>query len=345
MNNNNYSITLEQNNTNITDSFIIFKINNKKYGIDIKNIIEVINLPEIEISMQPPEGIIGTLNYNGSIIKVVDLSVLLGFEPSQFSINNQLIIVCAEDNYFAIHTQKIEDIIQIPPEDLQLIPFEIENSIIKEVYEDEDNTINIIDINLTEKALSERKSNISKTDYSKLLPSDEKSKQILNLRSAQHKKNREIFSFPLELNTVNQYILFKLDNHNYYLDLKYVKEFVSIKRLNITKLPYTQDYIKGIINLKGNFLVIIDLKRFLNNEISDIKEGSKVIVVKGKNFDIALLVDEIKYIKNLNDIKKDSIYSNNSKYIYTEFMEEDKLYSILNFDKIINDERLFINIE
>ena len=39
-----------------------------------------------------PENIIGIFNYNGLMIKAVDLCPFLGFEPSNFSINNQLII-------------------------------------------------------------------------------------------------------------------------------------------------------------------------------------------------------------------------------------------------------------
>jgi purine-binding chemotaxis protein CheW len=154
-----------------------------------------------------------------------------------------------------------------------------------------------------------------------------------------------MFTFPLNINTNNQYILFTLDNQNYFLDLKHVKEFTSIKRLNITTLPYTKDYIKGIINLKGDFLIVIDLKRFLNNETSQLAEGSKLIVVLGKNFNIALLVDDIKNIKNLtNNQIRNPEYTGSSEYISNEFVEDGQLYNILNFDKFINDDKLYINI-
>ena len=125
-----------------------------------------------------------------------------------------------------------------------------------------------------------------------------------------------------------------------------MKEFTSIKRLKITKLPYTQDFIKGIINLKGDFLVVIDLKRFLNNNSSTLNEGSKLIVVNGKNFNVALLVDDIKYIKNLKNAQiTNKTMSRSSDYISGEFVEDDILYSVLNFERFINDERLYINIK
>ena len=341
--NNNYTITSSFGIHESQKYYIVFTVKKNKYAINIQNIMEVINIPDIEIPSVAPDGIIGIFNYKGLMINVIDLCPFLGFHSSGFSINNQLIIAHFEGNCFAIHTEKIDNIMQFDIGQTQDLPFNIENSIIKEIYKYEENAINIIDIKMLNTLISRQDAPKSDINYIELFPSDEKSKQILKLRTLQNNKNREIFSFPFNLNTLNQYILFTLDNHNYYLDLKYVKEFISIKRLNITKLPYTQDFIKGIINLKGDFLVVIDLKRFLNNDINKIKEGSKIIVVQGKNFNLAFLVDEIKFIKNIEN-SYNSVNTNSSKYILSEFMEEGKLYSILNFDKIINDERLYVNI-
>jgi len=343
--NNNYQVTLTSGLNNTNNHFIVFSIKNNLYAIKIENVMEVINLPEIEIPAKAPESIIGMFNYNGLMIKAVDLCPFLGFETSSFSISNRLIIAIADGNCFAIHTETIENIIQLDKQNIQTIPFEMDNSILKNVYKSENRTINIIDIDTLNKLISETHSKESNINYFNLFPSDEKSQQILKLRANQNKTAQEVFSFPFDLNSANKYILFTLDNNNYYLDLKYVKEFTSIKRLNITKLPYTQDFVKGIINLKGEFIVVIDLKHFLNNSNNDSKEGNKLIIAEGKNFNIAFLVDDIKLIKNIQRILQPNIYSVNSAYIYSEFMEEGELYSILNFEKIINDERLYINIE
>ncbi|MBE7705114.1 MAG: hypothetical protein E7Z90_04790 [Cyanobacteria bacterium SIG29] len=336
---NNYALTSNEN----LNHYIVFELQNKYYAINIQNVIEVINIPQIEIPQMTPEGIIGIFNYNGIMIKVVDLCPLLGFTPDEFSINNQLIIVNNNDTYYAIHTNKIINISQSNLSQIQELPYNTENSILKSIYKADTTTINIIDVNQIEKIL-DNNTNTGKINYAELFPKDEKSKQILNIRAEENKKFTESFSFPIEFNSQNQYILFQLNNQNYYLDIKYVKEFISVKRLNITKLPYTQDFIRGIINLKGDFLVVLDLKKFLNDNTTNNEEG-KLIIVESNNFDLALLVDEIKYIKNLKNIKFQEQNQNNNSYILTEFMEENELYSILNFEKIINDERIYINIK
>ena len=341
--NNNYELTLS-NIRNSNNYYIIFSLNNKTYAINIQNVVEVINIPEIESPIVTPKSVIGMFNYNGQMIKTIDLCPFLGFETSEFSINNQLIIAMVEDNCFAIHTEKIQNIVQLENENIQAMPYGIEDSILEKVYKSNENTINIVNINMLNTLISRANQPEGKINYVDLFPKDEKSKQILSIRAKENKISQELFSFPFNLNTVNQFILFSLDNSNYYLDLKYVKEFTTLKRLNITKLPYTKDFVKGIINLKGEFLVVIDLEKFLNEKSTRTKEATKLIIVEGKDFNIALLVDDIKYIKDLKNVQKTSMYTGNSKYIYSEFIEEGVLYSILNFEKIINDEKVYINI-
>ena len=90
---------------------------------------------------------------------------------------------------------------------------------------------------------------------------------------------------------------------------------------------------------------MVDLKLFLNEENNSTTKYNKIIIIEGKNYNLALLVDDIKYIKTLNDIRPSVFTDEFSKYIYYEFIEDNELYSILNIEKIINDERLYINID
>lgn len=344
--NNNYAITTSTSTNEFINQFIVFEIKEYQYGINIQDVIEVIKLPQIEFSQTTPEGVIGIFNYNGTIIKVIDICPLLGFETNNFNVNNQLIIISNGNSCYALHVEKIINIIQADNEKIQNLPYDSEASLVKEIYKTNDSAINIIDTQKIEELIAKNSNKSNEIKYELLFPNDEKSKQILELRAKQNKKEHELFSFQVDNSTTNQYVLFTLNEQNYYLDLKYVKEMTSLKRLNVTKLPYTQDHIKGMVNIKGDFLVVLDLKNFLNDEKSEITKNSKLIIVESKNFNLAFLVDDIQYIKNIEDNRKIEMNkASNSPYIACEFMEEDKLYSILNFEKIINDERLYVNIK
>ena len=343
--NNNYQLEIAQENNltaNFENNYIVFSLRNKHYAINIKDVLEIINMPELEITEQTPKGVIGIFNYNGIMIKAIDLCPFLGFETPAFSINNQIIIITKGEHCFAVHTEQIENVVQFESEDIQKIPYESENSILSAVYRDKNTTVSIIDTDILLKFLSEKQAVDNTINYANLFPTDEKSLQILKLRANQHKIKQDSFAFPVTTNSINQYILFSLDELNYYLDLKYVKEFTSIKRKNITKIPYTQDFIRGLINIKGEFMLVLDLKKFLNPNSTSNTEGNKLIITEGKNFHLAFLVDDIKYIKTLKNIP--TTLNSGSGYISSEIMEEDGLNSIINFEKIIGDEKLYINV-
>lgn len=341
---NNNSIIISDNLAgNKTEYLIIFRKGVNIYGINIKNILEIINIPLIETPMIMPKGIIGFCNYNGAMIKIIDINPFLGFSTDNFSVNDKLIIVNVQDNCFAVHTEEIINIIPLAEENVQILPVENKNAILREIYNSQEHSINIIDIQiLNDITLNNTEKNT--INYSELMPKDEESKKTLRLRTENNILNNDNYTSLINLPVTNQFLLFTLDNNNYYLDLKYIKEFVSYNRVNITKLPYTKNFIKGIINSKGDFVVVIDLKCFLNKEESIIKDSSKLIITEGRNFNIAFLVDDIKYIKSLNNIKKDERYTGNSKYIISEFTEDNELYSILSYEKILSDERIYIDI-
>lgn len=75
-----------------------------------------------------------------------------------------------------------------------------------------------------------------------------------------------------------QIVLFGLNNEDYGLEITKVQEIVRYQE--VKKLPDTIDYIQGVINLRGKIIPIIDLKYKLYQQISEISEETRIIVVK-----------------------------------------------------------------
>ena len=149
----------------------------------------------------------------------------------------------------------------------------------------------------------------------------------------------------------DQYIIFKLGEHNYCLYSLYIKELVSPKNFTITQIPYASDFVKGIINLKGDFYTVINLKQFIgiDNEIhnknTNINNDCKMIIIDSADLKLALWVDNVVDIINISE---DNIEIKNNPelsklYIKAEVLIDGKVYNILNIEKLISDEKLYIN--
>ena len=67
------------------------------------------------------------------------------------------------------------------------------------------------------------------------------------------------------MNTTHEYVIFKLEREFYGIGIHHVENIEKI--IPITRVPYTKDYIKGVVNLRGNIIPIVDLrKRFFLEE-------------------------------------------------------------------------------
>ncbi len=147
-----------------------------------------------------------------------------------------------------------------------------------------------------------------------------------------------------ELEDESQFVTFKLDSEEYGLEIHRAKDIVSVPEM--TKVVNAADELLGIINLRGNMLPVVDLRKKFNMKAKEITKKSRIIVVENAHEDIGFLVDEVTQVlkTNNNQIEKppaDSQY-NHSHLINGISKDGDRLVILLEFDKIIHS--LNINV-
>ena len=144
----------------------------------------------------------------------------------------------------------------------------------------------------------------------------------------------------------DKFISFSLNDSLYCMHLECVKEF--LKNYSITRIPCDLDYISGVITFRGDFVAIIDLKKFMeldgNDYIFDYNENkNSIIILETPDFKMGFLVDKI---FSIIDIPEELIAKNSYKhnrYIQSEVLMDEKLYTVLNIKNILSDERLFVD--
>ena len=142
-----------------------------------------------------------------------------------------------------------------------------------------------------------------------------------------------------ELHPKRKLISFNLNNDLYCIPLDYVKEV--LKDTTITNVPGTPDFIEGIMNLRGDYITVLNIKKFLNMEKNqtNVNEKRPVIIVKFADMEIAFLIDKI---NELFEIPEDKIVDSGEGYYIAEFIHKDIPYTILSVEKIFTDKRIII---
>jgi len=99
-------------------------------------------------------------------------------------------------------------------------------------------------------------------------------------------------------NQLQQYLTFLVGKEKLAIGILDVNEIIEIS--NITRVPMTPDYIRGVINLRGNVVPVIDLSARLGHQVSDISKRSCIVLVEVEANDepqiIGMLVDQVNEI-------------------------------------------------
>ncbi len=136
-----------------------------------------------------------------------------------------------------------------------------------------------------------------------------------------------------------QYIILRFDNEQYGIDISYIDNIVRLQP--ITRVPHTQSYFLGVINLRGEIVPVMSLREKF--ELSD-KENtnlSRILILKIEgNAKVGILVDEVREVVTLteNQIEKISSDSEDFRtYITGIGKYNDTLISLINIAGLISD--------
>lgn len=95
---------------------------------------------------------------------------------------------------------------------------------------------------------------------------------------------------------------FRIGNLNFVAPLKQVNEIMHYPK--ITLIPGTQRWVKGIANVRGTLLPIVDLQGFLKDKPISLTSRSRVLVVKRDDLSVGLVVNEVSGLKHYQDEEK-----------------------------------------
>lgn len=322
--------------------YLYFFLGGSKYAVNVQEVVEIMKLPTLDYPQKLPADAVGLLNYNNFTINVLDLRFYLDIAISSYSVSNRLLIVKTDESIFGLLIDNVGDIISLDESKIEYFKFQNETKVIDFLYKERNETISVINLYALENILKEGKIS-DNVDIPSLFPTDEDSKSVFTQRSLALTEKNEL-SLAADVFSQNRFTCFALDGSNYCMNLEYVKEF--LKNSVITPIPCDLDYIKGVITLRGDFVAVIDIKKFLGISNSETDEEAKkefnnIIVLEASDCKIAFLVDKIFEIK---DISEELINRNRQeqKYILSEVVLNDKIYNILNMKNILSDEKLFI---
>ncbi len=141
----------------------------------------------------------------------------------------------------------------------------------------------------------------------------------------------------------NRYLTFQLGDEVYGIEIRYVTEIVGVQK--ITEVPDMPNFIKGVVNLRGQVIPVLDIRLRFNMKPREYDERTCVVVVNIEDTSVGLIVDTVQEVREINPenvspppaVSRDS---ERAKYILGLGKIGDEVNILLDLAKLLQDEEM-----
>ncbi len=138
----------------------------------------------------------------------------------------------------------------------------------------------------------------------------------------------------------DKYLTFHLNGEDYGIEIAFVTEIIGIQK--ITEVPGMPFFIKGVINLRGKVIPVMDIRLRFKMDERAYDERTCIIVVDINGTAVGLVVDEVREVADIPEAQveppPDTGMSQSSRYIKGLGKMDDEVKILLNAEKLLQKE-------
>jgi purine-binding chemotaxis protein CheW len=136
-----------------------------------------------------------------------------------------------------------------------------------------------------------------------------------------------------------RFLTFVLGEESYGIDIKYVTEIIGLQP--VTAVPELPDYIRGIINLRGKIIPVMDVRLRFKKPFKDYNDRTCVVVIDIEEISIGLIVDSVSEVLTIPDeeiVPPPEINKMGNKYIKGIGKVGNEVKLLLDCYKLLSEE-------
>lgn len=144
-----------------------------------------------------------------------------------------------------------------------------------------------------------------------------------------------------------KYVTFMSGKEYFGLKIEYVNEIIVLQE--ITEIPETEDYIKGLINLRGKIIPVIDVRLRFRQKPFEYNDRTCIIVINVDNTVVGLIVEKIAEVVEISEenllpspkiAKQDK--SQQDRYVYAIGKVGNSVKLLLDPEKLLHDDMVVL---
>ncbi|MDH5297691.1 MAG: chemotaxis protein CheW [Desulfobulbaceae bacterium] len=140
----------------------------------------------------------------------------------------------------------------------------------------------------------------------------------------------------------DKYLTFHLAGEDYGIDIAFVTEIIGIQR--ITEVPDMPAFVKGVINLRGKVIPVMDVRLRFNQPAREYDERTCIIVVDINSAAVGLVVDQVNEVADIPEEMVEppprTTKGASSRFLKGMGKVDDQVRILLNVDRLLYTEEL-----
>ena len=109
-----------------------------------------------------------------------------------------------------------------------------------------------------------------------------------------------VFAEEVEDTLKDMYLSFRLGDEDYCLEIRHVTEIVGIQK--VTEVPDMPHYVKGVVNLRGQVIPVIDMRLRFNMPGREYDERTCIVVINLNGSQVGLVVDTVNEVRSIDEV-------------------------------------------
>jgi len=286
------------------DTILQIRLNDEFYGIDSNISNHILRVPPITAIPNTQKSLKGIVVLNGKVVPVIDFKEILGLGSVDISNDeSRIVILKIENEEVAILVDEVMDAISFDKNNYE--DNIVEDKVIIGFYKYNDDLIQIID-----------PINILKTDLIDFF-------KPLEVETLTKENGIKQDSF----SQTRRYLFFDANNEKFAIDIELVAELIFIPN-EITPIAGSEHFTLGVITLREEVIDVLDFNLIFGFEAVDIKNPkSRILILKDENKKLALCVENVEEIKDIeiskiepiqeafSENKIEALYKNNEEIV------------------------------
>jgi purine-binding chemotaxis protein CheW len=252
--------------------FATFFLDQLEFALDVRHVQDAIELPSRIVPLPAsPEYLLGIINLRDNIIPVVDTRRRFRMQNGDAPGQAYIAITRCKDRYMGLTFNRISEVIRVGRHRMETLApeFQVEGDLVADVIKMGDGQRLIQVINPE-----------AMFDFKELPES-------IMAQMARHDEGAAATQW-------RQALVFHIGHELFGVDAHQVREIIMVPEINQRVL--VEEYIKGVIDIRGELVSVIDLRSYLGEVSTDTGPDHRIIILRDDTMPIGVLVDGIKEV-------------------------------------------------